>query len=185
MTGSRILTAVAAIAITLAVSRAALAQANVLTSGARVRVSAPSHDLKKRVGVLRGVTVDSLTVAFEGVSEPLSMSLSAVSRLEVSTGRSRATGFWRGAGIGFLVGAVVGTLAAVSAQNGCDDREDCKLAYPALGAGGAGLGLIIGGAVGLARPRDRWETVPGQGNASRGSTMGPLSGVGIAWQISF
>lgn len=183
MTGSRILTAVAAIAITLAVSRAALAQANVLTPGARVRVSAPSHDLKKRVGVLRGATVDSLTVAFDGVSEPLSMSLSAVSRLDVSTGRSRATGFGRGAGIGFLVGAVVGTLAAVAVQeDGCDD---CKLAFLAFGVGGAGLGLIIGGVAGLAHPRDRWETVPGQGNASRGSTMGPLSGVGIAWAISF
>ena len=67
----------------------------------------------------------------------------------------------KGALWGFLVGAAVGAGAG---QLYCYIREDCEeyaIVVMAASAGvGGGAGVVVGGTVGLATGRERWEEVP-------------------------
>jgi hypothetical protein len=139
---------------------AGLAQAPSLTPGARIRLSAPGYEIKNRPGTLVRVTPDSLTIDFRRNAEPITVPLDALTRLDVSRGRRREAGFWRGAGIGFLItGALVG--AAVLSARECG--EDCQVPLMIYGGSGLVLGTVLGGIIGARKAPDLWEAVPLRG----------------------
>jgi len=150
-----------ALASALLLPRATMAQVLPVTPGARVRMSVPGYDITGRTGTLVRVTPDSLTIDFRGSAPPVTVPLDAVSHLDMSTGKRRQAGFWRGAGIGFLVtGAIVGGTW-LSSRDSC--TGDCTLGYAIYGGSGIVLGTILGGVIGLTRAPDRWEAVPLRG----------------------
>jgi hypothetical protein len=93
-------------------------------------------------------------------AETLAVALAGVTRLEVSTARSRHTG--QGAAIGALIGFASGGLMGLASG----DDPPGFLAFTAgekaliLGVGLAVPGLVIGALVGFQNVSDRWTSVP-------------------------
>jgi hypothetical protein len=145
-----------ALVTTLVAVPAGLAQAPSLTPGARIRMSALGYEIKNRPGTLVRVTPDSLTIDFRRNAPPVTVPLDALTRLDVSTGKRRQAGFWRGAGIGFLItGAIVGAVALSARECG----EDCQVPLLIYGGSGLVLGTVLGGIIGARKAPDRWEAV--------------------------
>ena len=135
-----------------------LVTAQTLVPGTRVRFSHPGEGT--RTGTFVALTSDTLEVALPGRAEPARLPLDQVTRLDVSHGMQRQP--LRRAGIGFLVGGVVGAVGVAAAESGCDEsREIC------FGAGGGALigGIFygaVGGVLGLVAgviPSESWERV--------------------------
>ena len=162
----------------LAAPRAAETQPVNLTPGARLRVSAPDFDIKRRTGTLVRVTPDSLTVDFRGRIPPMTLPIDGLSRLDVSTGKRRAAGLARGAAIGTLIGALAGLAISGDPQE-CRD-EGCGAVI--LGTLGGGTGLILGSVIGVATAPDRWKeaSLRGQSSALRMLKPGPTTRVGLS-----
>jgi hypothetical protein len=159
-----------------------VAQATSLTPGARIRVSAPSREIQNRPGTLVRVTPDSLTIDFRRNAGPVTVPLDALSRLDVSTGKRRQAGFWRGAGIGFLItGAIVG--ATVLATRDCG--EDCQVPLLIYGGSGLVLGTIVGGVIGSRRAPDRWEAFPLGRPTAVSRVIDRPAGARVAFSIPF
>ena len=118
----------------------------------RVRVHAPGVAAKALVGNAVLVDTDSLVLAQGGSTRWLVVPTDAVSRLEISRGRSHLGGALAGAGIGGLVGGV--GLAGIAAIQ--ERRVDgWTFAVLILGAVyGAPVGAAVGAVVGV----ERWET---------------------------
>ena len=124
-----------------------------LSPGTHIRVTAPSAGLDRKPGRLLGVSSDSIQVAFSDGSDAQALSRAALARVEIKDGRSRARGAWRGAGIGFLTGALFGYLGYDSWCSACDE--------PYIGAIlGAGSGVVLGAVTGAVVGVARWESVP-------------------------
>jgi hypothetical protein len=125
--------------------------------GARVRVSTSSAADERIVGTLAALQSEALVVDVEGHSEPVTLPVASVTRLEVSTGRKSKTA--TGAGIGFGIGAAAGTVLALMF---CSDPDNACGAGSFLGGSvllglpGAGVGALIGSGIKV----ERWETVP-------------------------
>jgi hypothetical protein len=135
-----------------------LAPAQTLVPGTRVRFSHPGEGT--RTGTFVALTADTLGVALPGRTEPTRLPLDQVTRLDVSHGMQRQP--LRRAGIGFLVGGVVGAVGVAAAESGCNRSEDF-----CFGTGdGALIGGIfygaVGGVLGLVAgviPSEHWERV--------------------------
>ncbi len=137
-----------------------------LEPGQRVRVTARDSIGQPRgrlVGMVVTVTAENIVVEQRG--DQLTIPREVVTRLEVSRGRKSnvgkgaAFGFLGGAGLGALLGAVVGA----SAQRGdfCQRDSGCAGEYALIGGAAFGvLGAGIGAIVGAASKTDRWEEVP-------------------------
>lgn len=140
------------------------AQAPAVVAGTRVRVTAPSIDLKRHVTTVVDVRGDSIVF---GVSDnSRSVALSDVTALEVSTGKHRR--FLRSAGLGLGIGAIIGAAVGAASYEECVPTEflDCLLAPESRGQsvamGGVvlgGVGLLTGAVVGALRRTDRWVSV--------------------------
>ena len=145
-----------------------------LQDGLRVRVV--RNDGKATVGFISSTTSDSLSIiGAKGKAPAQTFSLSDVSHVDVSRGRSRAKGAalkgLMGLGIGALAGGAIGA-ATYTESNGCEPGPDnwclfdclvvCSRGQAAVLAGvlGSGAGLLIGTAIGIATGWERWESVP-------------------------
>ena len=128
-----------------------------LQPGARVRITAPTLDMHRRVGEVAEVTSDTIVVVFEPDALPRPIPLAAVTQADVSLGRGPSVGGGAtGAVIGLLGGAALGLLIGeVSQSSSC---SDCV--YGELGAAvGGGSGLILGFIIGVAIPREKWRSI--------------------------
>lgn len=154
------------------------AQAWPCVPGQRVRITASQHFLEKAVFTCERLEPDTLVVGGRGT---IPIPLASLEQLEVSVARHRRP--WRGAGIGFLVGATLGAVAgaAYPCQDGpgrCDGRG--ALAFGAAFVLGS-LGMVPGIVVGAFVKTDTWERVPLE--RFRVSTM-PTGGQRLGFRIS-
>ena len=134
-----------------------------LNPGAKVRIYAPSAGVERFQGTVI-TTGDTIDIA-RGDAR-VRVPAAAVTRLELSRGRSRLAGAGRGAlwggGIGLVLGAV--TTGQREEYTECADSDVFNECEPmptgtwiALNTvGGAIWGTLIGAIVG----RERWDTVP-------------------------
>jgi hypothetical protein len=181
---SRALAVIATILIPLGSAKAQTFQPR---SGDRVRITAPTYTLTNQTADVVSVRSDSLflQLAGDGMVAMVAVPITAVSRLDVSTGRRRHT--LQGAGIGALVGAGSGMLIGFASG----DDEPGFLAFTAgekAALGGAvlgGAGLLLGAIVGTLNVTDRWASVPlGDGRAAPNFQMdrrGARIGVGLSF----
>jgi hypothetical protein len=136
----------------------ALAQANApVQPGQRVRVRSTVTSTPELTGVVEAVRPDTLLVRDDDRSVATAVPLPTVDRLQVSLGRHS---HWvRGAGIGFVVGAVTGAVLGAAGHN----EEDVFFGPGATAFMGAILlspiGAATGALVGLMVKTERWETV--------------------------
>jgi hypothetical protein len=136
-------------------TQALLAQ---VATGARVRVTTMPATRGRRIGSLVSLDRDTLRWSRWDTSSVIAVPIASVARLERSTGRRSNAG--RGAMIGGLIGAGLGLFVGVAAST--DDTgffevgaEDVAAVTAILGAGGAGVGALVGSL----SSRDRWEPV--------------------------
>ena len=130
---------------------AGFGQLATLEPGSRVRISAPLYGIENAVGTVQDAPTGALVVGFESVPPPQGATAwtlrnSNITDLEVSIDQRRY-GF-RGFGIGFfsglLVGAVAGLLTAKSQSDGFDFGDNVILYARALGIVGGATGLVLG-----------------------------------------
>jgi hypothetical protein len=154
-------------ALVLLLAGQAGAQLRELQPGARVRVTAPTVLGGKLEGMIVGRKGDTLSIVSLNAA-PVDVPISALSRVEISRGKSRAAGAKEGLLWGLAIGFPVG-LATATGDNKtwnlvderCDpffqtcatysDVEQVMLVTVGSGAIGAGIGTLIG--------KERWETL--------------------------
>ena len=139
----------------------ARAQQPQLGAGARVRLTVPRESADRLVGTIATIGKGGLTLEVQS-GTPLDLPFTSVSKLEISTRPAdRMNGFWKGAGIGFLIGGAAGVVIGLVAGDDEPDFVSFSAADKALIAGiGLGtLGALLGGAIGAASGRERWEEV--------------------------
>lgn len=134
-----------------------------VTEGARVRVTAWSLKLHYASGVVNSLGRDTLTLLRDRGSDLRLVPFSAISRLELSSGRRGHA--WAGIGLGLLVGAVAGGAIGAAASEG-GEWGDLDVAVGV--AGGAVGGMIVGGVVGALIKSERWVRVRRIGDAKVG-----------------
>ena len=135
-----------------------------LRAGDRVRARLAAPWRATAFGTLLLATTDSLRVRRDEVMDTLRLTWRDIERLDVSTYRfTPSEGARRGARAGFLVGAVVSTVAIVAAVRA--DRSGKDYIVPATGIVavlGAGFTLgttLLGSGLGAAAPGERWLEV--------------------------
>ena len=148
-------------AMTLDAQRQPAAQ---LRAGDRVRARLVSPWQSPTFGTLLLATTDSVQVRRDEVMDTLRLTWRDIERLDVSTYRfTPSEGARRGARAGFLVGAVVSTVAIVAAIRA--DRSGKDYIVPATGivtvlSAGFTLGTtLLGSGLGAAAPGERWLEV--------------------------
>lgn len=145
-----------------------------------MRVTAPEID--RRPAHLVAASRESMTVLFDGDTAARQLPSAAVSRLELSRSRSRGRGALIGAGVGLAAGVALGAVVGTVVEDpGC---SDC-LAVLIFGAGGGGVGLIVGAVVGALSAGERWQTVS-LGRVSLGPRSQPFDpALSLALSVSF
>lgn len=137
-------------------------ESNVIESGTRVRISAPSITPSRLVGTVSSVTTDSILLVLEGAEGPVALPLSALERLEV---RRLKRGSAVVTGIGAIVGLGLGLAEAIRVNaEECDRQgflgELCALndiAWVAAPVAYAAVGTAAGYLVGLLFKTERWS----------------------------
>jgi hypothetical protein len=138
-----------------------------IVPGARIRFALPPG-----TPVVLGTAIearqDTLLVRREESGDTVALPLSQLVRLDISGGTQ--THALRGAGIGFLAGAIVGAIAGQSSDRKCSSSMESSgwltcgqnAGYGAIGLGvlGAGIGAIVG----WVNPTERWQPVALPGN---------------------
>ncbi len=157
------------------------------TGTSRIRVTAPAFASKPLTGSLVALEEAKLKLQREGSSEVVEIPRRDVTRLEVSTKRSRRG---RAAGIGALVGLGVGAALGYAAGDDCNTPDAPSIVCiprPASAGGvglvGAALGAAIGAAVG---PGEKWEVRdPGRIQLAVSPSPRRSGGVGLSLSIGF
>lgn len=138
-----------------ALSPVSAQQRSSLEPGARVRLSAATAGIRKHVGTLQAVELDTLVV------DSLRVPIAIITQLEISRGRRSKAG--RGALIGAGGGAVAGGIVGYLVGNLCYSNPSgsgCRAGVTALGAGvGSAVGAGIGALIGRSATSDRWEVL--------------------------
>ena len=131
----------------------AIAQVPVVERGQRVRVTAPTLGIKKQVATFEAIEGDRLIMVADST---ITISVASVTRFDVYAGRHRRP--WRGAGIGFLAGAIPGYIFGLVY---CRDFGDCgaEVKWGWAGFFGAG-GALVGVGIGALHRADKWQQVP-------------------------
>lgn len=129
-----------------------------LREGVRVRVESPGAP--RVTGIVHSVSPDSIVVFAEPGATKLGFARTSIRKLEVSQGRSAASGAMKGALWGGGIFGAIGLIAAVSADS--DPNSDYYLVGESpyalallLAVEGAGFGAIIGGFV----RSEKWDNV--------------------------
>jgi hypothetical protein len=131
-----------------------------LQAGARARILAPAASSKYELITVASVRPDSLRYSLGPSLATKSLAWQQISEMEASIGRHTRIG--RGAGIGFLVGAVGGAalVAALSRTGpGKEGRQLRWVATVANGLLGGVAGGIVGAVVGSRQRTDDWVPV--------------------------
>jgi hypothetical protein len=123
-----------------------------LQSGARARILGPAADSKYIHIRVDSASPDSLRYTLDGSVEARSLSWQQIRKMDASAGRSRH--FWRGAGVGFLLGAIGGAI--VGSRNTGEMRGFYTVATGLI-AGAAGA--VGGGILGSAAGSEKWMPV--------------------------
>jgi hypothetical protein len=140
-------------------ARAVAQDALWLTPDAKVRVTAPAVGMSEQVGRVQEMRGDTLVLEVDAMrgghlrADVLHVTMPTITTLEVRTG-SRS--HWlEGAGIGFVVGAVIGLASG-------DDPSSEFLAYSAGQKAGflGGFFGIVGAVIGATHKSDKWAEVP-------------------------
>ena len=134
-----------------------LRQQPLVAPGARVRLISLFLSKTPVVGTILQIRADTLIVDLEEGRGSTKLPFSAVSKLEISLGRSRlARGLYGGA-IGLLPGAGVGYLIGRN-QWGNSNVEHF---FNALGGAiiGGSAGIVIGSVIGAATAGEKWQQV--------------------------
>ncbi len=159
--------------------------------GSRVRISAPMYGIEDAVGTVEDTPTGALIVGFESLPPPQgatawTLRTTTITDLDVSVDQRRF-GF-KGFGIGFFSGLLVGAAAGLLAGRGQDDdfESDYKEVVPlasAFALAGGAAGLVIG----RMRRDDVW--VPISRRVSMNSVGPPLLGgaprVDVGFAIHF
>jgi hypothetical protein len=152
---------VAAVVLAAAVAAAESAPPGWPVPGEKVRLTTHTGTGRDK-GVVVAADAEALTVSLGTGKPPLRVPLASLERLEVARGRRSAAK--EGAITGGIVGGAFGIFAiSVLSAVLCDNSDGCDASAQAylggagiFGAGGAGLGALVG----LAIKKDRWERVP-------------------------
>lgn len=123
--------------------------------GSRVRIVAPGVADRRYVGTVVERHGDTLAVA-SGPDSHVRATITELSLLEVSRGRSRAHGAKRGLVVGAFGAAGAGALMA--AAHCTDESFKCPQGLIAVPAYMSVGGAIWGAAIGAAVSGERWET---------------------------
>ena len=156
-----------------------------LPAGARVRVTAPiALTPPRQVGTMLTMRGDSFVFRAEHDPDSVALALDAVTLLERSRGRHGHT--WKGATIGFLVGAGAGVIAGlVSGDDPADEFIRWNAAQKAgifglvLGVGGG----LVGAAIGATHRTEQWERVSLHVSAAPGG-LAPGGARGLALSLA-
>lgn len=139
--------------------------------GTKVRIVAPAAVDGRVSGLVLGMDDKSLLIATDDAR--LSVPRSAITQIEVSTGKRRR------ALRGMLIGAGVGVVAlAVTAGTAC--TSDCDEGWGEVVLLGAGMGALYGAGIGALIKTDRWATAP---LASVRVALAPVRGRGAQLQV--
>lgn len=129
-----------------------------LTSGARIRITAPSVSESERIGRLDSVGPDS--IQFRPDSRPFtrSVSIASVRTIEVSRGmRTRKSEY---ALVGALAGAVIGYISSNHGGQGIGTGRNDPGQNALVGAvAGVGIGGALGWWYGGKRKVENWQLV--------------------------
>jgi len=119
-----------------------------VAEGSRIRVTAPQlpAPLFGRV-LIRDRNTDVLVVTTPGADARVTLPLTAVQRIDVSSGRRRVAGAAVGAAVGILIGGAFG-----AAQAGDDG-----IARTAGFLAGGFAGIVFGGPIGFVYAPERWH----------------------------
>jgi hypothetical protein len=112
--------------------------------GARVRVTAPAEGVRKYVGTYVAGDKDTVYVQGEADAAPLAISVAAVTRLELHSGRKHRR--LLGTGVGCAAGVALGAASGIINEDGA--MSGLVLAVP-----GCFAGLVVGSLF----TTDRWE----------------------------
>ncbi len=124
-------------------------------SGARVRVTAPDVARRPIIGQVLTVFPDTLLIAVSPESAR-EVPVASIRMLEVSRGRQRGRGFWRGAAIGLGVSLALEAVALVHEERSPGEGVGMSFIIPVLVAPVLTPG---GGLIGASRGPDRWEAI--------------------------
>jgi hypothetical protein len=101
------------------------------------------------------LTADTIRIVLNDEATERPVPIDSVTRFEVCTGLHSHP--WRGAGIGFLSGVLLGGIIGGATREGDIATEHAIL----IGAGFFGLvGTVVGAGVGALTKTERWEEVP-------------------------
>ena len=134
------------------------AQSTELQPGARVRITAPGIVAGRYTGTLLARNGDTLQFGSQNAA-PVNIPVNRITSIEISRGKSHASGALRGVAWGAPIGLVLG-VATVKSVDDCNDYGCAPLESTARGTyvlastiGGALWGAGIGALIG----RERWE----------------------------
>ena len=154
--------------------------------GKRVRVTAPTLGRKPRAGTLVDTVGGFWSIQVKRY-QFLTVPAAEITALDVSVRhRSRVL---EGAGLGFLVLAVLAAVSTEVEDQGCSDQYACGpqlVDAVAAGAGvmaGALLGAVLGGLMGAGAHADVWAPVSLEGRA--GGTGGSRPAAGLRLRVPF
>jgi len=145
---------VATLFVSAALVAGAKAEAQPVTEGSRVRLTAASSGLTHVVGTLAATDETSLTIFVEGRASKVFWS--DVTRLELSLGPSHRG---RNATRGALIGGVVGGIAGYAAGSDCSAGEWLCFSHESTAAGGVILFAPLGALIGAMTGGERWQVV--------------------------
>jgi hypothetical protein len=122
-----------------------------VSEGSRVRVTAPAVSPERMVGTVAALTADSLLLT-RGAGARLQIDTRHVQAISVAAGRNRFAWALKGAGIGFLVGGILGAQAG-----GHGDHSG--LGALAGFVAGVVAGTPLGAGIGALAAPERWTPV--------------------------
>ncbi len=140
-----------------AASQSARIDALSLQSGARARILGPAPDSKYTLISVVSTGPDSLRYSVYQRPDIQSLPWQRIRQMDASIGRHQ--NFWRGTGIGFLLGALGGAVLGASTAPGGPETGS-----PGFGAFAGGLflgavGAASGAVIGLAWRSENWMPV--------------------------
>lgn len=149
-----------------------------IPDSARIRVWAPTLDLKKESAVFLAWDSASVRVAASDRPEVVSLPFESVTRMEVQDGKDHLKGVLVGGSAGGLLGGLLGLAIGRSATDGCREFL-CELDTLKPMTQGMLIGFGVGGLIGAVAPPDRWvrQRLPAEAGF-------PQSGPDLWWLYS-
>jgi hypothetical protein len=140
-----------------ATSQSARIDALSLQSGSRARILGPASDSRYTLITVVSTGPDSLRYSLFQKPDTESLPWQRVRQMDASLGRHQ--NFLRGAGIGFLAGAVGGALIGAVSATGGWNNTNAGVGAAWWGFFGGFYGIISGAVIGLAWRSESWMPV--------------------------